>query len=1126
MATSFTPFVDGSVPKAADFNQLGQSALSNANATAADRSQTGLDRLQTGLDRTAANDSATVALNSLTTFKGSFYGALATDPTLDPLGAAIGAGDMYYNTALQYVKVYSGTTWERPAFETAAIAQINAAAAAVETAKSAGLADMAADVSAVDASRVSSQALMLNDVNEVTARKLQALAVDIPNAIATVAAINNRGAWAATTAYALKDIVLTGGVWYMCVVAHTSSTDFAADTASKWRVYQGVTSGDLAAPYSNITEQSGAKNVGVRNSTADQYLEENDTRPLAYKVGPFLRQIKSKACRILMTGTSIASFDQSAIQVLGAMLQNRYGKNGSAINNMGSFGGNYAPQAGHKKQPYGGPSFNRMAFGPGEADISYTGLVDSINVVYGKESDGGSFEVYIDDVLDATLTSSGTQVYEQVYTKTFASRSLRKITIKAPAVDWAYLERVEMMQNDAGVYVENATLGGSGLLNAYTLLGTDAANKPGIAIVGNNGIDAFCGRTGVTKPDLIICQHFTNDGDLALFTAGVTRLVSQTKALGIPLVLISEMPALNAVSDGVVGEGLPGTLKTGRLAILNSLLAYRNEKHVTVIDWTEMVDYSIKSAYEAKYFPTADKTHPTVEGHSLLMAALCPLFGLPNPAAQQAAAVRGDFYLADYAAVMPYPALTDDVYSARYQRPAAPGVLRGDPLHAADTIIIGKALSITGASAAVHYSQSVPNFLPLAAFDTIRNSATKDAYGAYLATSSGGTSIGSVRLMHGAGTSNDFTVLVLGRGNALAPATIGLLNSGNNFQAQMIIEGAASVAFASLPSPSIKAPTYFALTYRHSASDSPLAALAMSIKNMDVFGLWIVAGSVPVVTPRFLDTYRQVGFPLFVVGDPTPDLVTPRQTYLETINGGTVEKVALDTVVWKPLQGAFARAYEMRNKGALFAERMPVTTPGAQTYDGKIGGLAAASGAGFVRYFPIVTFPYGKTFTLGLRGPGGTAFLLYFYNGGTNAYTYLKADGSWETTATQQNLVVGSNFADRLNLGFTFVMPDTSFSVALGNNPQMKFLTTTGGTKWTDAFLCEGSSACVSAASAMDTGPEKDTGTAAPTSGYYAKGFIRYNSAPSASGTVGWVCTTAGIAGSTAVFKTFGAISA
>jgi hypothetical protein len=39
------------------------------------------------------------------------------------------------------------------------------------------------------------------------------------------------------------------------------------------------------------------------------------------------------------------------------------------------------------------------------------------------------------------------------------------------------------------------------------------------------------------------------------------------------------------------------------------------------------------------------------------------------------------------------------------------------------------------------------------------------------------------------------------------------------------------------------------------------------------------------------------------------------------------------------------------------------------------------------------------------------------------------------------------------------------------------------------------------------------SGTAAPTTGTWARGDIRFNSAPSAAGTAGWVCVTAGSPG-------------
>jgi hypothetical protein len=85
----------------------------------------------------------------------------------------------------------------------------------------------------------------------------------ISGAVYKITTFTNRGAWVAARAYAVKDLVSVSGSWYVAVVAHTSSGAFATDSASKWRLYQGVTTGDLSAP-------TGAGIVGFRlaNGTA------------------------------------------------------------------------------------------------------------------------------------------------------------------------------------------------------------------------------------------------------------------------------------------------------------------------------------------------------------------------------------------------------------------------------------------------------------------------------------------------------------------------------------------------------------------------------------------------------------------------------------------------------------------------------------------------------------------------------------------------------------------------------------------------------------------------------------------------------------------------------------------
>lgn len=60
---------------------------------------------------TAAAGSATSALGYLNSFKGQYYGALSSDPTLDPLGNAPTAGDLYFNTTTNLMRTYTGSAW-------------------------------------------------------------------------------------------------------------------------------------------------------------------------------------------------------------------------------------------------------------------------------------------------------------------------------------------------------------------------------------------------------------------------------------------------------------------------------------------------------------------------------------------------------------------------------------------------------------------------------------------------------------------------------------------------------------------------------------------------------------------------------------------------------------------------------------------------------------------------------------------------------------------------------------------------------------------------------------------------------------------------------------------------------
>lgn len=60
----------------------------------------------------SADASAAASAASYNSFRGIYYGAASSDPTVDPLGNAPTAGDLYFNSTTQKLRVYGGTTWQ------------------------------------------------------------------------------------------------------------------------------------------------------------------------------------------------------------------------------------------------------------------------------------------------------------------------------------------------------------------------------------------------------------------------------------------------------------------------------------------------------------------------------------------------------------------------------------------------------------------------------------------------------------------------------------------------------------------------------------------------------------------------------------------------------------------------------------------------------------------------------------------------------------------------------------------------------------------------------------------------------------------------------------------------------
>jgi len=88
---------------------------SNASSSASTATtQAGIATTQAGIATTQAGNasaSAASAAASLASFTNTYLGAFASNPTLDPSGGALTAGDLYFNTVSNRVLVYSGATW-------------------------------------------------------------------------------------------------------------------------------------------------------------------------------------------------------------------------------------------------------------------------------------------------------------------------------------------------------------------------------------------------------------------------------------------------------------------------------------------------------------------------------------------------------------------------------------------------------------------------------------------------------------------------------------------------------------------------------------------------------------------------------------------------------------------------------------------------------------------------------------------------------------------------------------------------------------------------------------------------------------------------------------------------------
>ena len=97
--------------------------LTNADvvSTGLDKAATNADVLLTAADVISSAASAAAAAASADAFDDVYLGSKATDPTLDNDGDPLTAGDLYFNTTSNILRVYNGSAWQDAAISSTGV---------------------------------------------------------------------------------------------------------------------------------------------------------------------------------------------------------------------------------------------------------------------------------------------------------------------------------------------------------------------------------------------------------------------------------------------------------------------------------------------------------------------------------------------------------------------------------------------------------------------------------------------------------------------------------------------------------------------------------------------------------------------------------------------------------------------------------------------------------------------------------------------------------------------------------------------------------------------------------------------------------------------------------------------
>jgi hypothetical protein len=137
------------------------SAAASAAAAASSASSASSSASSASTSASNASTSASTASTALFNFRAQYLGPLASDPTVDGNGNPVSAGDLYFNTVANEVRVYNGSAWVAAYVPTAGFAAL--ASANVFTANQTITANTSADALRITQTG-SGNALYIEDV--------------------------------------------------------------------------------------------------------------------------------------------------------------------------------------------------------------------------------------------------------------------------------------------------------------------------------------------------------------------------------------------------------------------------------------------------------------------------------------------------------------------------------------------------------------------------------------------------------------------------------------------------------------------------------------------------------------------------------------------------------------------------------------------------------------------------------------------------------------------------------------------------------------------------------------------------------------------------------------------------